>query len=156
MPNETNPLRVLMQTPLPTITKQRRRLYRPGLTEIYAVYDLLNKFVFKNALTKPVITIKNTGKHLGHCTGRGDGCELILSDRWYCAQIMVITLAHEMAHQYQWDVLGKQKVAQGKKRNLSHGSTFYIYRHRLLEYGIPLKRHFKIDHWLHYQDFTRC
>lgn len=156
MPRETNPLRLLMQTPLPTITEQRRRLYRPGVQEIYAVYDLLNEFVFGNVLTRPKITIKNTGKHLGHCTGTDHGSEIILNNRWYCIQIMIITLAHEMAHQYQWDIIGAQRAAQGKKRQLGHGTTFYIHRHSLIQYGIPLKRHFKIDHWLHYQDFTRC
>lgn len=156
MPRETNPLRLLMQTPLPTITQQRRRLYRPSMREICAVYDLLNDHIFNNELSRPIITVKKTGKHLGQCTGRDDGCEIILNDRWYCAQIMVITLAHEMAHQYQWDVIGKRMIAQGKKRHLGHGSTFYIHRHNLLQYDIPLKRHFKPDHWLHYQDFYKC
>lgn len=156
MTRETNPLRLLMQTPLPTITDQRRRLYRPGVQEIYAVYDLLNEFVFGNVLTRPKITIKNTGVALGHCTGRPDGCEIILNNRWHCVQIMVITVAHEMAHQYQWDVIGEQMLAQGKKRRLGHGSSFYIHRQKLLHYNIPLKRHFKPDHWLKYQDFHKC
>lgn len=156
MTRETNPLRLLMQTPLPTITEQRRRLYRPKLKDICAVYDLLNKYVFDNELIRPTITIKNTGKSLGHCTGTDHGSEIILSDRWYCTQIMVITLAHEMAHQYQWDVIGKQRLAQGKKRHLGHGTTFYIHRYNLLQYDIPLKRHFKIDHWLKYQNFHKC
>lgn len=155
---ETNPLRSLMQTPLPTITEQRRRLYRPDIGEIYAVYDLLNEMVFNNALTRPKITTRNTRKFLGHCIGSNERgtFEMILNDRWMCVQLMVVTLAHEMVHQYQWVVIGDHQVARGKRRFMGHNSSFYQYRHTLSQFGIMLKRHFNSDRWIRYQDFTRC
>lgn len=153
---DLNPLRLLMQTPLPNRSVQRRRLYRPDLAEIYAVYDLINEFVFDHALVRPEIQLRNSRKFLGQCVGTENNCRIVLNDRWYCVQWMVITLAHEMAHQYQWDVIGNERLTQGKRRKMGHHNTFYIHKPRMAEYGIMLKRHINHDAWLEHLDFTRC
>lgn len=155
-PQELDPLHLLMQTTLPNRSTQRRKLYRPGIDELHRVYDLINEFIFDHALTRPEITTVNSRKFLGQCVGTNDSCRIVLNDRWYCVQWMVITLAHEMAHQYQWEVIGNDRVAMGKKRKMGHHNTFYIHKPRMTEYGIMLKRHINHEAWFEHLDFTHC
>ena len=51
-----------------------------------------------------------------------------------------ITLAHEMVHQWQWEVLSPQRHEKGKPAIMSHGPSFYAWRKPLNEYLIPLTR----------------
>jgi hypothetical protein len=154
-----NPIRRLMSEPLPPKTAQRRLPYRPKLEEVEYTYQILNKYVFDNALKKPPIRQGILQNAWGICCGLEhpkEGyrsyCEIKISDKWYCVQWMISTLAHEMCHQYQWDIYGPERAEMGKDWLMSHGPTFLEHRDRLQEYGIPLKVSFSRRRWFAYQD----
>ena len=51
-----NPIRKLMADPLPNLTFQKRKLFRPGDDEINYAYNVLNRYLFDNQLKQPEIT----------------------------------------------------------------------------------------------------
>ena len=148
-----HPLKELMKTPLPPLSYQKRKCYRPSLREVKETYKLINKYVFNNQLTRPLISIGVCRKYWGMCIGhqfptrKGTRCEIKLMDKWFCVQWMVTTLAHEMVHQYEWDVLEK---------DMTHRQNFFIWREKLAEFGIDLKTAHKQKHWFQYQDFKKA
>lgn len=154
-----NPIRAMMATPLPPKTIQRRMPYRPDLEEVEYTYYILNKYAFDNALKQPCIILKPIHDAWGLCQslairnpGYKSWCEIKMSDKWYCLQWMVTTLAHEMCHQYQWDIYGPIREDEGKDWLMSHGPTFLEHRDRLAEYHVPLKTCHSRRKWFIYQD----
>jgi hypothetical protein len=83
-------------------------------------------------------------------------CKIRLSDKWYCKQWLINTLAHEMAHQYQWDVYSKTRHLEGKYPVMSHGPSFYTFRKQLAKYGLVLKRSSGMKRWFRYQRLDKC
>lgn len=132
-------LRKLFEHNLPPLEIQKTKPYRPTLDEIGEIYHLLNVCVFGEKLSMPPIKlIRFRGNWgwtipLNELSGLNTWCEIKLVNRWYCVQWLIAILAHEMAHQYEWDVLG---------RHLSHGKHFFRWKKRLNKYGIPLKRQY--------------
>jgi len=157
-----NPLVRMMQTPLPSITYQRRKLYRPDLDEVHYIYNKVNQYVFDNALRRPPITLGHWKGYWGECTGRdyftnhGTYCEIKISKSWFCVQWLVTTVAHEMAHQYEWDVVGDYYEERGQDRRMTHRQSFFIFRDQMAHFGIPLKTSHRMKKWFKYQDFSRC
>ena len=49
------------------------------------------------------------------------------------------TLAHEMAHQYQWDIDGVKRIKRGWEPLMSHGPSFFKHRKSINKYGLVLK-----------------
>ena len=153
-----NPLRIIMATELPPKTLQRRMPYRPSLDEVEYTYDKLNRYVFDNALRRPEIALNTLQKAWGICYGlvdiepTGSNCKIRLMDKWYSAQWMVTTLAHEMCHQFQWDIYGPEREENGKQWLMSHGPSFLEHRERLAEYNIPLKVSHSRRKWFEHQD----
>ena len=154
-----NPIRKMMAESLPPKTLQRRLPYRPSIEEVNYTYSLLNRYVFDNALRQPPLEIGILRDAWGMCQGLckpEDGyksfCSIKISDKWYCVQWMVSTLAHEMCHQYQWDVYGPEREEVGKDWLMSHGPSFLVHRQILSEFGIPLKTSFSRKKWFVYQD----
>lgn len=156
-------LKSLMDKEIPNRTYQRRRLYRPNLQEVQALYRCINREIFYNKLTMPTIVIKQLQGAWGECEGI-DGpklktrskCIIRLADKWYCQQWLINTLAHEMVHQYQWDIYSKIREKRGQKSIMSHGPSFYIWRKKLLKFNIHLKEtgdHFK---WFKTQNIMDC
>lgn len=157
-------LHLHMREPLPSITAQKRLLYRPTIKEVQKFYDIINCEVFDNILPPTKLVIKS------HCRGywgkchaddfnrrkRYSQCVITLSDKWYCKQWLLNTLAHEMAHQYQWDVYGKERCKINRDPVLNHGPSFYQYKERLAQYGIILKRTIRSDKWFKYQQLHKC
>jgi hypothetical protein len=47
-------------------------------------------------------------------------------------------MAHEMVHQFQWDILSNERQSQGLGPIMSHGPSFFAWRKPLAEYNIPL------------------
>lgn len=143
----TDPLRQLLNTPLPPLEEQKAKKYRPTKEEILEVHALLNKYIFEGKLRTPPLRLKKVW-YYGECTGyvatkrKPHHAALLMNSRYYCVQWMVMILAHEMAHQYQWEVDGLARIAEGKKPLLSHGPSFYKFKDKLKEYGIPLKIHY--------------
>lgn len=155
-------LHELMATPLPCKSHQKRMPYRPSQREVHKIYDLINQAVFNGQLERPEIKLGRLRKAWGWCqghrlpSGNGSYCTIKLSDKWYCIQWFIITLAHEMAHQYQWDILGPKRHNQGKDFLMSHGPTFFQHRKRMARHGIPLKVAFRTRRWFLYQSFKYC
>lgn len=154
-----NPIRKIMAVPLPSKTLQRRLPYRPKLEEVEYTYDVLNRYIFGNQLNKPPLHIGRLRDAWGVCHGLCNPipgykslCEIKISDKWYCVQWMVVTLAHEMCHQYQWDIYGPERSEAGKNWLMSHGPSFLEHRNRLAEFGIPLKTAHSRRRWFLYQD----
>ena len=152
----------LMATPLPSLYQQKRCTFRPSLSEVHEIYDLLNKSIYKNKLIRPEIQLGQRRQCWGMCIGyaryrdTNSRCVIKLTDKWYCVQWLVIVLAHEMAHQYQWDVISPKRVKQGKADLISHGPTFFQHRTKLKKAGIPLKTAHRTRKWFTHQDVHRC
>ncbi len=147
-----NPLRELMKTPLPLITHQKRKCYRPCIREVRHIYRLLNYYVFDQQLVMPPIELGICRKYWGMCYGhekytkKGTYCTIKLMDKWFCVQWLVTTLAHEMAHQYEWDVLRKP---------MTHRRNFFIWKAKLAKFDIDLKTYHGYRRWFKYQDFKK-
>lgn len=161
-----NPIRAIMEQPLPGITYQRRKSFRPSDYDISHAYNIINRYVFDNQLYKPEITKRRLKKCWGLCQWHdeqqrfGTWCSIELSDKWFCQQWFMNTLAHEMVHQHQWDVYRYDHLDyHGKEmyvKSGGHGPSFYLWRDRFEEYGLKLKVSFGQRRWFKHQDFTKC
>lgn len=159
-------LKNLMIQDLPNITSQKRLRYRTNQKEVLALFKLINKEVFNNALPMPTLEVQSHCRdYWGMCIAKSyilhadktkSNCIIRLSDKWYCRQWLITTLAHEMAHQYQWDVLGHKRIKKGKAPLMSHGPSFFIYKHRMAKYGISLKKSHRMRKWFTYQNLFKC
>ena len=83
-------------------------------------------------------------------------CIIRLSDKWYCKQWLILTLAHEMCHQYQWDINSKIRMKYDLKPLMSHGPSFFIHKNKLARHGIPLKKALGTRRWFTYQNLFKC
>lgn len=155
----------LMVSDLPNLTYQKRFMYRPPMHEIKKAFKLLNKEIFEEQLPTPTIQlVPRTKKYYAMCiaksyipTNRKKSDVIIqLSDKWICKQWMITILAHEMCHQWQWDVLSHDRIDQGKDPIMSHGPSFFLFRERLAEYNIALKRCYASWRWYKTQSLFRC
>ena len=114
-------LEKLLATPLPCPSQQRRKPYRPREQEIRRVYSLLNRAVFNGVLRRPEIKTGRETNALGWCIGMRSptksrsGCIMRLTDKWFSVHWLIFVMAHEMCHQYQWDIIGPQRQAQGQQ-----------------------------------------
>ena len=157
-------LRDLMMEELPSISYQKRLGYRTTHTEVAYLYRLINKTVFDNELAIPELeVVPRCRSYWGICYGsysknkhERSYCKIRLMDKWYCHQWLITTLAHEMCHQYQWDILGEDREAEGKDRLMSHGSSFFIHREELAKHGISLKTAHSRGRWFKHQHFWKC
>lgn len=146
-------LAALMKTPLPGISSQKRKSYRPTLEFVEEIYDLINTEVFNNKLTRPPIEIGVCRGYWGmvfvqdHETKPGTDVKIKLMDKWFCIQWMITVLAHEMCHQYENDIL---------KKAMTHRQSFFIWKDALAKHGIDLKTAHGISRWFKHQTFTKC
>jgi hypothetical protein len=151
-----------MQSPLPSITFQQRLGFRVSPEDVKYAYKILNRYIFDNQLIRPNIEVGITRGYWGICHGHmqeqsnGGYSSLKISDKYYCAQWFLNVLAHEMAHQYQWDVIAPERMEQGMRPLLSHGPTFFIWRERMEHYGLHLKTAHSRRRWFAHQDLRRC
>jgi hypothetical protein len=147
-----HPLKEIMNSPIPSVTYQKRKLYRPNIQEVQKVYCLINRYVFNNKLVMPPIELGICRKYWGMCFGYeqemnpGTYCKIKLTDKWFCKQWFVTTLAHEMVHQYEWDVLNK---------NMTHRQSFFMWKEKLAKFNIDLKTYYGYKRWFKYQDFKK-
>jgi SprT-like family len=161
-----NPIRRLMACELPSITYQRRKLFRPSYADITYAYNIINRHVFDNALTRPTITQGTLRKAWGLCNWEtteqvnGSWCSIKMSDKWFCQQWFLNTLAHEMVHQYQWDIYRWDHMEYyGKEMHVNsggHGPSFYEWRDRFAHYGLTLKISYGQKRWFKHQSFDKC
>lgn len=156
----------LMTEDLPNRTSQRRMRYRTSQREVLALFKLINKEIFNNKLPIPQLVVApNCRTYWGLCIGKPielvfdhnkSHCTIKLSDKWFCKQWLITTLAHEMCHQYQWDILGSKRIKDGRDPIMSHGPSFFLYRDKLLKHGIPLKRALGAKKWFRHQNLFKC
>jgi len=156
-----NPIRRIMELPLPSIADQKRKPFRPTDEDITYAYNIINRYVFDNQLRRPKIT-----------QGRVPGCwgicrwlqhpktmefytEIRLVDKWFCAQWFMNTLAHEMVHQWQWDIYREENGGIYEFSG-AHGPNFFAWREQFEYYGLHLKTTHRMLKWFKYQDFTKC
>lgn len=161
-----NPIRRIMEQPLPSISYQRRKGFRTTYEDIDYAYRILNRYIFDNQLVKPKIVQGSVRKAWGYCQWEmqqqdsGSWCHIRLMDKWFCPQWFMNTLVHEMVHQYQWDIYrwdhleqyGKEISTIGK----GHGPSFHMWREQCEYYGLNLKTCHRIKKWFKYQDFQKC
>ena len=148
---------LFMEQELPSRTQQRAKPYRPTVGQAYYYFRLLNHLVFDDQLSQPKIFIRRLHKVWGYCRGQRDfTCHIHLTDRYYCRQWFLTVLAHEMCHQYQWQVLGQQRIVEGREPVMSHGPNFFLFKERLRRYSIPLKTSMGVEQWFRYQDLFRA
>lgn len=157
-------LKEMMCSELPSMTSQRKRTYKPSHREVVALYRILNIEVFDGKLKMPKIHLKTRLREAwGICEGKDlsfsntkSRCVIYLTNKWYCKQWLITTLAHEMVHQYQWDIYSQIRDKRGKESLMSHGPSFYIFRKRLKKHGIPLKEHASSIKWFKTQNMFKC
>lgn len=160
----TNLIKRMMQGPLPGRTYQRRLQYRPELDEIDYYYDLLNRHIFAGELNAPIIYVGRTTKVWGECywvddiQETGSYCFMRISDKWFCQQWFLNVLAHEMVHQYQWDVgrWSRPDPRYSKMIRGAHGPSFFEWREDFHRLGLYLKTAYSIGKWFKYQTFHKC
>lgn len=158
-----NPIRRIMESPLPSITYQRRLQFRPSYKDINYAYNKLNFYLFDNALRRPQIVQGTRRQTWGFCEWEderqdsGSYTKIYLMDKWFCPHWFVNTLAHEMVHQWQWDI-GRFDgyTAANNPDSGAHGPSFFMWRDRFEYYGLNLKRSHGMKRWFKWQDFNRC
>ena len=154
----------LMSAELPGISYQKKRLYHTTNKEVYQLFKIINDEIFDGVLPEPTIIVKSHMRNMwGECAsfhnqtnGKKSKCVLTLNTRWYCKQWLITILAHEMAHQYQWDIIGEDRIREGRLPLLSHGPSFYVFKKKLKEHNIALKAHFSITTWFNTQNLFKC
>ena len=159
-----SPIREIMESPLPSIGQQKRLSYRTDINEVTRLYKTLNYYIFDYQLAMPELEVlPRCRKYWGMCYGSYDiparnrsSCKIRLMDKWYCKQWLVTTLAHEMCHQYQWDVEGVRRLNRGQQPIMSHGPSFFVFRERLKKHGICLKSAHSKRKWFRHQNLFKC
>lgn len=154
----------LMREPLPSIGYQKRLSYRTNQAEVIELYKIINQACFNNKLNMPEIEVTpRCRKYWGMCYGATtmptkskSHCKIRMMDKWYCRQWLITILAHEMCHQYQWDVEGLKRLYRGKEPIMSHGPSFFIFRDKLKKYGICLKSAHSRRRWFLHQNLFKC
>jgi hypothetical protein len=131
-----------------------------------------HRHIFDNTLTRPEIDLYQMQKTWGLCHWidqrqksaswgkQGTWCRISLNDKWFCPQWFMNTLAHEMVHQWQWDVYrwDHENYFDRKMRldSGAHGPSFHAWRDRFADYGLYLKTSYGQKRWFQHQDFNRC
>ena len=155
----------LMREELPNMTYQKKLSYRPSQSDVVKLFKLLNEEIFNNKLPMPEIEVAaRCRKYWGYCIGLEilelttdkSNCKIKLMDKWFCKQWLITTLAHEMVHQYQWDIDGVKRIKQGKDPIMSHGPSFYKHKKKLAKFGISLKKAHGRKKWFKHQNFNKC
>ena len=155
-----------MNAELPSIAAQKRLVYRTDIKEVRHLFRVLNKTIFDDKLPTPEFIIFNRARdYWGLCEAKdfrpkldskSSNVRIHLFNKWFCKQWLIDTIAHEMCHQYQWDIIGKKRMRAGKEPIMSHGPSFYVYRERLAKHGIALKKAHRMRKWFRYQNFFKC
>lgn len=156
-------LKKLMAEPLPKKTLQRQRPFRPGSDQVQFTYDLINRKIFDNALSMPTMHLRSCHHVWGQCCVWDDldpdtnsRCEIFVNPYWFCQQWFITTLAHEMVHQFQWDVIGDLHVREGQERDVDHGPSFFYFVPIFEKFNIPLKEVYSDRDWFKHQNLFLC
>ena len=156
----TSKLIDLMNSDLPNLSQQKRKTYKTDKREVTKFFKIINEEIFNNKLKKQIKT--RITNYWGMCIGvqattkKRSGCELIITQNHFCKQWLIMIIAHEMAHQYQWDIIGLERMKKGLEPIMSHGPTFYKHKNKFLKHEIPLKRVIHSKIWFTKQNLLKC
>lgn len=137
-----NPIQIIMESEIPAY-REIKKGYKPTLKEAKYYYKLLNRYIFDNQLEPTEIKIGRMRDCWGYC----DDCDSKLHDpqtrihlttKYPCIQFFIAVLAHEMIHQYQWEVEGPARMRRGRRPRFGHGKSFFHWRNKFKKLGIPL------------------
>lgn len=161
-----------MTAGLPCVSEQKRLPYRPEPCEVDSLYRVINRNIFDNQLTQPPMYIGQLKRAWGRCLwlptrqrrsswGKpGTWCMIELNDKYISPQWFCATLAHEMVHQWQWDIYRWQhRKTFGREMFLdsgAHGPSFHVWRDALADWGIPLKLAHSQKRWYRSQDLFKA
>jgi hypothetical protein len=161
-----------MTAPLPCVSEQKRLPFRPEPEQVGQLYRVINRNIFDNQLTQPEIflgTIKNAWGRCNWMENRqrrsswgkpGTWCQIELYDKWFSPQWFCNTLAHEMVHQWQWDIYRWEHQEQhGRKMyddSGAHGPSFHYWRECFESWGMSLKISHGQRRWFRHQDLFKC
>jgi hypothetical protein len=136
--------------------------FRPNYADINYAYNICNRDLFDNRLRKPVIEQGSRRKTWGFCQWEkelqdtGSYTTIKLMDKWFCEAWFLQTLAHEMVHQYQWDITRFEEYNGTLPESGAHGPSFFAHRERFDHYGLRLKTSYGMKRWFRHQDFRKC
>ena len=157
-------LTAMMGKKLPDLCFQERLSYRTSHREVISLFKLINKEIFNDKLSIPkIVILQRTSDYWGICMARSfypkvneSVCTIKISDKWFCKQWLITILAHEMCHQYQYDIEGPKRMKQGLEPIMSHGPSFFKFRNKLAKHGIALKREHGRAKWFKHQNLFKC
>lgn len=155
-------VRRLMQRPLPPLSEQKQLVFRPSQQDASRAFNLLNNSIFNGKLKKPKIEICRMHGAWGECVGdfKDDDTPFVakirLNEGFYSIQWFITVLAHEMSHQYQWEVLSPPRMELGLDPIMSHGQTFFMHKDKMADMGIFLKSSYRSRKWFKTQDLFKC
>jgi len=111
--------------------------YSPTTKDVRMWHGILNESIFNGVIPKfRRIKIKKISGQFAAASG-GDTddnqwADLEIDTTFPDFKSFLVILAHEMIHAWQWV----------KKGNMTHGKTFFQWRDRLAEQGIPLHKEY--------------
>ena len=120
-------------------------LYKTNIREIKALYRLINATIFNDSLVMPEIKLVRLRNAWAYCEGdecpfskNKTRCTIYVHENWYRKNYLISTIAHEMVHQYQWDIISRKRQKQGLCSIMSHGPTFFQWRDAFNKHGLQL------------------
>ena len=154
------------------ITKadQKEGTFCPTPLQAIRAHTIINECIFSNKLSRPKIYIQKLDDAWGICHGDLDDgsyppfiprCNyIVLNSSFYNWRHFIEVLAHEMVHQYQWDIYRwEHQELYGREmptESNGHGPSFFMWRDRFAQYGLTLKTANGQKRWFDHQDFAKC
>lgn len=133
-----NTLQKIIAKPIPNKDEYWRSNYRPSQQKVAHTYNLLNKVLFKGRLVRPKIAIYQQREVWGWANMLpGHRVDIGINHRYPCEQFFVAVLAHEMIHQWQWEVDAVKRIKQGLRVQTCHGENFQMWKNTFEKYQIP-------------------
>jgi hypothetical protein len=137
-----NTLERMMAKPIPNRAEYWRNEYRPTRQKIALTYNLLNKTFFKDKLERPTIQVYRQRECWGWANLLDNyRVDMGLNHRYPCEQFFIGVLAHEMIHQWQWEVDAPWRRKNGIRIQTCHGENFIAWKDTFAEYEIPFGMH---------------
>jgi len=140
-----SPLLKIMESELPDFARCKKG-YQPTLKEAKHYYKLINRHVFENQLTPTKIRIFRMRDCWGYCSNINNNSsepisEILLTRKFPCLQFFIAVLAHEMVHQFQWEIETPLRRSRGLGPVWGHGANFFRWSRKFKRVGIPLSRY---------------
>jgi len=128
----------IIAKPIPNRTEYWKNQYRPTQQKVAYTYNMLNKILFKGRLVRPNIELYRQQQCWGWANLLDNHrVHMGLSNRYPCEQFFVGVLAHEMIHQWQWEVDAVKRIKQGLRTQTCHGENFQIWKDKFDSLEIP-------------------